>query len=877
MKFGKMHYGVVESRMDPLFLGRCKVRVVGVHTDNKIALPTDDLPWAFPLQPITSAAVSGVGTTPLGAVEGTWVVVIFNDDAMQQPFMIGTIAGIPMPSDAKADEIQDFIFNGAAPQSQGTQGAVTTSDGTTLTDGSGNPVVSGSAPTSSTDDDLSKIPTTPPPGSGATSKASAGISAIINACRAGGITNRNAVAAILGIVGGESTWVPKSEGYTYSAERLKTIFKSCTADDIQKYADAKRTGLTKEEFFGFFYGGDELAYGGGSKGKGMGNLSRADGSSYYGRGFIQLTGKSNYSRYAELSGIDIISSPNILNDNLESSAKVAVAYFNDRCKANTKSSSYFDAAIKAIGHNSPDVAAKKRSYYEYFLGGEQPVNDTTPSPPAPDKAKAAAASDVKPTAPSTSSDPAPVGFNDPSGKYPKTDWMKEPDTNRLARKQKLQQTVVQKKKDGRTTGIAIANSGIVWDQMPIPYNASYPFNHVYESESGHVIEIDDTAGAERLHTYHKSGTFNEIDAEGSKSEKIVGSTTLIVSDDSFVCIQGSKHVRIGADNTIVIGGQLQIEVNGNCNIVVKGNVYQTVSGEFNINAGGNVNIQSGGSINLKAGGNINGDGSQVHFNDGSSSAANKGAAYSPGIVLPNPVTAEETKYIEVLEDNTERRKQVFKDDNPEPAVVEKSDVKEPPKADEPISTSCDFPSEITYETILTENFKVGDLCFESGRPFPFGKGQNNLTDREIVCNMKQLCVNILDPLKKKYGDIGFKLNSGFRNGTGKSQHNLGQAADISFTSIRGIGSYADQIEKFYNKAIEIRDSGLPFNQLIFECDPGKGYVWIHISYDKGNTTSRGNLRVCTFAQLRGAVGVSTASPSGYVPGIHKIVAGEIQA
>jgi hypothetical protein len=85
--------GVVENRQDPEKLGRCKVRVFGYHTDNKELLPTKDLPWAVPIQPITSAATSGKGSSPLGPVEGTWVLGFYLDgEDMQQPAMLGTIA-----------------------------------------------------------------------------------------------------------------------------------------------------------------------------------------------------------------------------------------------------------------------------------------------------------------------------------------------------------------------------------------------------------------------------------------------------------------------------------------------------------------------------------------------------------------------------------------------------------------------------------------------------------------------------------------------------------------------------------------------------------------------------------------------------------------
>lgn len=87
--------GCVENRLDPIKAGRCQVRIVGFHTDDKTILPTEDLPWALPIQPITSAAISGVGSAPLGPVEGTWVVGWFLDGAdMQQPAFFGTIGGI---------------------------------------------------------------------------------------------------------------------------------------------------------------------------------------------------------------------------------------------------------------------------------------------------------------------------------------------------------------------------------------------------------------------------------------------------------------------------------------------------------------------------------------------------------------------------------------------------------------------------------------------------------------------------------------------------------------------------------------------------------------------------------------------------------------
>ena len=89
-------HGVVEDRKDPLFLGRCRVRILGWHTENKAELPTDMLPWAQVLMPITSASQTGVGQSPVGPVEGTWVMGYYRDGELaQEPVMMGTMHGIP--------------------------------------------------------------------------------------------------------------------------------------------------------------------------------------------------------------------------------------------------------------------------------------------------------------------------------------------------------------------------------------------------------------------------------------------------------------------------------------------------------------------------------------------------------------------------------------------------------------------------------------------------------------------------------------------------------------------------------------------------------------------------------------------------------------
>jgi hypothetical protein len=81
--------GVITSVDDPNKSGRVQVRIYG-HTDDTVNIPDDCLPWIMPLQPITSAASSKVGTSPVGVIVGTNVFGIWSDSDMQIPIILGS-------------------------------------------------------------------------------------------------------------------------------------------------------------------------------------------------------------------------------------------------------------------------------------------------------------------------------------------------------------------------------------------------------------------------------------------------------------------------------------------------------------------------------------------------------------------------------------------------------------------------------------------------------------------------------------------------------------------------------------------------------------------------------------------------------------------
>ena len=189
--------------------------------------------------------------------------------------------------------------------------------------------------------------------------AAPGIAALKAACAKYGLTSPVAVASLLGIAGGECRWKLVEEGFNYSADRLLQVFPSVFKGDkalAQQYAGNPNNSLPE-----FLYGYTT------ANGKGLGNTQPGDGGNFIGRGYIQLTGRANYKRYGEMVGQDLLNNPKLLSDPAIA-AEVSVKYMLDRCKVAQTDPNYFEAACKSVGFNTPDIKAKKKGYYECFLG-----------------------------------------------------------------------------------------------------------------------------------------------------------------------------------------------------------------------------------------------------------------------------------------------------------------------------------------------------------------------------------------------------------------------------------------------------------------------------------------------------------------------------
>mgnify|MGYP001069224739 CR=1 FL=1 len=318
----------------------------------------------------------------------------------------------------------------------------------------------------------------------------------------------------------------------------------------------------------------------------------------------------------------------------------------------------------------------------------------------------------------------------------------------------------------------ITNSG----QPESRGDLSYPRNKAIATKAGHVIELDDTEGNTRVRIAHKSGTQIIMYDNGDVYERVAGNLTRVVFGDLKEYVKGNKESHAL--------GSLDIRAN-----------------RIDLNkAGASFDISEAEQRSV-------------------SNASALVAATTTNAVIDEPV--EEGEYATLLEQGYP-----YNTAAPDKNVTSISATSNPSPV---VEISPQSYGDIDYNMDLGCGFKLKDLS--TGAVFPHTiAAQGGLSTDDIINNLKALVENILCPLSQEF--TGFRINSGFRRGSGKSQHNKGMAVDIQFPAYAGN-------EAMYNPVAEWIMANLPFDQFIFEHGSS---CWLHVSFDrtKGNS-QRGQL------------------------------------
>lgn len=134
------------------------------------------------------------------------------------------------------------------------------------------------------------------------------------------------------------------------------------------------------------------------------------------------------------------------------------------------------------------------------------------------------------------------------------------------------------------------------------YKAKYPFNNTMTTRAGHLLEFDDTPGAERVQIFHKSGSYIEILPDGTIVTKSVkdhiqiafgnisifnqgdgdgGKDIEITSNQGQILLTSSKDISIFADS-----GNVGVFANsGSVSITSKSGVIDQNAPKIGLNCG----------------------------------------------------------------------------------------------------------------------------------------------------------------------------------------------------------------------------------------------------------------------------------------------------
>lgn len=630
----RIYQGVVEDIKDPMKLSRVKVRVFGLHTEDKSKISTESLPWALVAFPTTSASMSGVGASPSGLLKGSWVYVFFTDSDEQYPVVFAALPAKPKDDKKPKEDFgdEDKSENQAAED----RNDVKDSDGDPVTDSDGNKLKDDSLSSSdgksnnaSESNNTSKTQSNPgevdPTKLGSISKqyesngnpgainnykksddkggASYGAYQLISGTKDGNSNNpsNSSVNNYLkqSKYGSEfaglkpatpafdSKWkeVANREGSAFLADQHKYIERNYYQPAVNKLPSeiTSRGAAVHEAIW-------SMSVQLGPQGA-VNKIDSAVGKPSSGVSDQALIKQIYDSRISTIQS-DFKSSPENWDGlrnrfSSESSALINLAnnYSNGSANQPTKMVSEPKTVFTENGKETQTVDRLVAD----ASGGSSSGGGNLPFSGSPGSGSGGGGGGDN----SFTNDPN-KGFSDPDGTNPSK--CNEPDTNRLACGV-TKDTCVKTKRNSLITG---CNAGDVQiSEPPTQYNAKYPYNHVMETESGHITEYDDTPEYERIHTWHKSGTFSEYHPDGGLVTKVKKKRTDVVIDDwDSICV-ASENTFVGKDFNKSIAGKSVETVKETSKYIVR-KLYEIISEEkIKLNAP-SVEINSKGKKDSKA-------------------------------------------------------------------------------------------------------------------------------------------------------------------------------------------------------------------------------------------------------------------------------------
>lgn len=397
------------------------------------------------------------------------------------------------------------------------------------------------------------------------------------------LTTLETQSAFLALTYAYTHCTPVIHDYEYRSisdleSRFPRTFVGADDDTLTQYLFARSLNKkTAEQFYNFVY--DSA-----NDGQRLGNVNADDGYRFAESGLLPIVGRNGYTSRNATDASTIVSDLNLAID-------VAITDFLNAIKnAPAGSIAIFNQALTVYPEINAVVA---KQAFEHFYGAKLFTSYKTT------EKIAGTQYDRNSYYGSAQETPVTYGYQDPNGKYPYVRDVMKSTVDQLARGD-VTNSIVARREANRKTSVPIANSRNTWDEPHSQYRAVYPYNNVQSTESGHVIELDDTPGAERIHIYHRAGTFTEISYNGTKTTRIVGDNYEIIDRNGFISVSGNANITANGNINIRCLSDVNIESDGTIDVQSHGSLNLSAANDVNISAGNNVNVWANKGANFQS-------------------------------------------------------------------------------------------------------------------------------------------------------------------------------------------------------------------------------------------------------------------------------------
>jgi hypothetical protein len=126
----------------------------------------------------------------------------------------------------------------------------------------------------------------------------------------------------------------------------------------------------------------------------------------------------------------------------------------------------------------------------------------------------------------------------------------------------------------------------LFDEPADTYAAQYPHNRAVVTKSGHVVEYDDTPGAERIHIFHTSGAYIEFLPDGRIVQKSVGDQFSISAGKQSIKASDNIDVKSEGSMSLSASGSTSIESSGGMDISAASVAISAGAASIALNAAG---------------------------------------------------------------------------------------------------------------------------------------------------------------------------------------------------------------------------------------------------------------------------------------------------